>query len=282
MPLDTDNTALNVSISSPDKPIRIVQITDCHLGQAAGEQLLGMDTDESLDHVLTLLKQEQPAAELLLATGDLSNHGAEEAYLRLFDKLQALSIPNAWLAGNHDLRELMVTSVGESCMPRTVNLGNWLILMLDSAVPGKVEGKLGAEELGRVARNLKSSPDAEHVLICLHHQPVSIGCAWLDEQQVADSAALIDLLAKEPRVRGIVWGHVHQAFRARDARLPGVELLSSPSTCVQFAPNSADFQLDKCAPGYRWLDLHTDGCIESDISRIQGIDLQVDYDSQGY
>ena len=280
---ENDNhSILNVTVRDIDKPTRVLQITDCHLGKEAGEQLVGMDTDVSLDHVLKQLQSEQTSAELLLATGDLSNHGSHEAYSRLFDKLKPLNIPNAWLAGNHDSRDLMVETVGEACMPRAVTLGRWLILMLDSAVPGQVGGELGAQELARIEPLLKAAAEAEHVLVCLHHQPVSIGCEWLDEQQLADSDALIDILAKEPRLRGIIWGHVHQAFSAEDARLPGVQLLSAPSTCIQFAPNSTGFKLDECAPGYRWLDLYADGRIDSDISRLKNINLHVDYSSQGY
>lgn len=282
MTKNNNHSILNVAVRNTDSPIRVVQITDCHLGKEAGEQLVGMDTDASLDHVLKQLQSEQSSAELLLATGDLSNHGSHEAYSRLFDKLKPLNIPNAWLAGNHDSRDLMVETVGEACMPRAVTLGRWLILMLDSAVPGQVGGELGAQELARIEPLLKAAPEAEHVLVCLHHQPVSIGCEWLDEQQVADSDALIDMLAKEPRLRGVIWGHVHQAFSTEDNRLPGVQLLSAPSTCIQFAPNSTGFKLDECAPGYRWLDLYADGRIDSDISRLKNINLHVDYSSQGY
>ena len=279
---NNNHSTLNVAVRDASKPIRVLQITDCHLGKEVGEQLVGMDTDASLDYVLTQLKAEQTTAELLLATGDLSNHGSQEAYTRLFDKLKALAMPNAWLAGNHDSRELMVNTVGEACMPRAVTLGSWLILMLDSAVPGQVGGELGEQELARIEPLLKATPNAEHVLVCLHHQPVSIGCEWLDEQQVADSDALIAILGKEPRLRGVIWGHVHQAFSSQDARLPGVQLLSAPSTCIQFAPNSPGFKLDECAPGYRWLDLHADGRLESDISRLKNVNLDVDYSSQGY
>ena len=274
--------SLTIKVSDDQAAVRIVQITDCHLGRDVGERLVGMDTDESLDHVLALLKAEQQSASLLLATGDLSNHGSSEAYQRLANKLQDLPMPSAWLAGNHDSRDLMVESVGEQRLPRTIHLANWLIVMLDSTLPGKVGGTLGAKELALAEQILQANTTAEHVMVCVHHQPVSIGCEWLDEQQITDSDDFIAMLAKEPRLRAVMWGHVHQAFHTRDARLPNVELFSAPSTCIQFAPNSSDFQLDQCSPGYRWLDLHRDGRVETDVSRITGIDLQVDFESSGY
>lgn len=273
---------LQLSAVRPGEVMRLVQITDCHLGQQSGECLVGMDTDSSLDHILELIQREQVDADLLLATGDLANHGSADAYLRLKSKLAPLNFPYAWLAGNHDGRVLMVETVGRQLLPRTIRAGRWLIVMMDSAVPGQVGGELGEQELANLGHALQTHADADFIICCLHHQPIPIGCDWLDEQRLADSDKLLAILSQEPRLRAILWGHVHQAFSGQDSRLPGVQLLSSPSTCVQFAPNSEGFKLDQTAPGYRWLDLYPDGRLETAVSRLNGIDLAVDYASQGY
>ena len=262
--------------------LRVVQISDCHLGEQEGETLVGMDTDSSLDHVLRLIAEQQPAAQLLLATGDLANHGSAAAYRRLQKKLSSLSPPCAWLAGNHDSRQLMVDTVGAAQLPRLVRVGNWAVLLLDSAVPGQVGGALGEEELQRLPALLAAAGGAEHLLLCLHHPPLPVGCDWLDQQQLVDSDALFSLLAGEPRLRAITCGHVHQDFSARDPRLPAVDILAAPSTCVQFAANSADFKLDDCAPGYRWFDLYSDGRFTTGVSRLEAVELAVDFNSSGY
>ena len=62
----------------------------------------------------------------------------------------------------------------------------------------------------------------------------------------------------------------------------GIRLLASPSTCVQFAPGSEEFQVDTTAPGYRWLRLHADGRLETGVSRVTGIHFEVDYSVKGY
>jgi len=61
-----------------------------------------------------------------------------------------------------------------------------------------------------------------------------------------------------------------------------VRLLASPSTCVQFAPGSESFKVDDQPPGYRWLTLHTDGRIETGVSRVRETKFIVDLDSGGY
>ena len=70
------------SPSRSDGALRVVQLTDTHLCKLQGGTLLGMDTDHSLQAVIDLVKREQPAIDLLIGTGDLSDQGALEAYQR--------------------------------------------------------------------------------------------------------------------------------------------------------------------------------------------------------
>jgi Icc protein len=72
---------------------------------------------------------------------------------------------------------------------------------------------------------------------------------------------------------------VHQRL---DRRHGDIQLMASPSTCVQFAPGSAGFKADPAPPGYRWLDLHEDGTLRTGISRVHGVSFKVDLDSGGY
>ena len=58
--------------------------------------------------------------------------------------------------------------------------------------------------------------------------------------------------------------------------------MSTPSSCIQFARHSDDFKVDELAPGYRWLRLHADGSIETDVVRVEGVHFPVDLDSGGY
>ena len=77
-----------------------------------------------------------------------------------------------------------------------------------------------------------------------------------------DGAALVDLARQSGAERGILWGHVHQAF---DEERDGLRLMGTPSTCFQFSPGLAGFAIDKRPPGYRWLELHADGQIDTRI-----------------
>lgn len=268
---------LQVTIAHGDGPVRIVQLTDCHLEQRAGGKLLGMDTDTSLEHVLQMVRS-GPEPHLVLATGDLANHGSVAAYRRFYELMQGLSAPVFWLAGNHDDQRAMerIANDGKPLIRRLL-VGPWQILLLDSTVPGEVGGELGDAELDLLRACLQEGP--RPTLICLHHHPVPIGCAWLDEQMVSDAEQFLQILDGCDHVRALLWGHVHQEL---DRMHKELRLLCTPSTCIQFAPNSEGFAVDEVAPGYRWLELHPDGRIDTGVRRVEGVDFEFDRQSTGY
>ena len=126
--------------------------------------------------------------------------------------------------------------------------------------------------------HLQSAPD-ENTLVCLHHQPVPMGSEWLDTMAVDNPDEFFAVIDRHPQVRGILWGHVHQEF---NGTRNGVRLMSAPSTCIQFLPNSKEFSLDTATPGYRWLELHPDGRIETGVERIATVPGEIDMASNGY
>lgn len=260
--------------------MRLIQITDCHLGPQKNKPLLGLDTDQSLEDVLQLIQQAEPAFDHLLCTGDVASAGHVDCYIR-FEQIirRYFSQPLSWLAGNHDSADIM-----ESCQDslgiegRLVALGNWLIVLLDSSVPGHVYGQLAANELDYLEHILEAHPD-KHIMVSLHHQLVPIDCAWLDQYVVRNADALFRLIDAHSNVKIITWGHVHQEFRQIRK---GVELLATPSTCVQFKPKCEDFTVDTLMPGYRWFELHDDGSYSTGVARVTDKQYVIDYKSAGY
>lgn len=261
--------------------VRVLQITDTHLCRELGGRLLGLDTDHSLQAVITQARSEQAHIDVLLGTGDMSDHGYLEAYQRLQRYFAQLCPAQFWLPGNHDDRSKMEqVDTDGTLLSNDIRLGRWQLVMLDSQVPGKVGGRLGQGQLQLLREALdEAAREQLFTLVCLHHQPVAIGCRWLDEQMVADADELFAVLADYPGVRGVLWGHIHQQV---DRVWEGRKLMASPSTCVQFAPGSDKFKADAAAPGYRWLELRADGQIETGVSRVEGVAFQVDLESRGY
>lgn len=260
-------------------PLRLVQITDCHLGERPGSRLLNVDTDHSLASVLKLVRARESRIDVLLVTGDVADQGGPKAYRRLLANTRELGAAVRWLPGNHDNPAVMRTVLrGDVRLQRNLLSDHWQIIMLDSTVPNAVGGNLATVELAALRECLQEHPQ-RHALICVHHQVMPVGCAWIDEQKVANAAHFWREIESFSQVRAVLSGHVHQEFEAERG---GVRVFTSPSTCIQFAPGSDGFRVDTLSPGYRWLDLHADGRIETGIERVSGVQFEVDLSASGY
>lgn len=266
------------------KPFRLVQITDCHLGGEPGEELLGLNTEESFLDVLKLVQAHEADIDYVVASGDIASMGAEPAYHR-FLKLVKIYLPQAlaWLPGNHDQASLMLSIEADYASSETpvqggcVDTDAWRIILLDSSVPGYEGGELAATELTRLQTLLDQTD--KHVLVFVHHQPIAVGCKWVDQYVIKNHSELFSVLKTNERVQGIVFGHVHQEFNGNK---DGLAIMATPSTCIQFAPNSYDFKVDTVMPGYRWFNLYSDGRFETEVVRLPHKDYGIDYESGGY
>ncbi|MEB0042600.1 MULTISPECIES: 3',5'-cyclic-AMP phosphodiesterase [unclassified Pseudomonas] len=267
------------SASHQASSVLVVQLSDSHLFANADGKLLGMNTRDSLSKVIERVLAEQPTIDLLIATGDLSQDGSVESYEAFRQVSAQISAPTRWIPGNHDeLPELAEAARHSEYLEPITDLGHWRITLLDSAVPGSVPGFLQDAQLQLLARSLSAAPERHH-LVCLHHNPVPIGCQWMDPIGLRNPEKLFAVLDQFPHVRAVLWGHVHQEY---DQMRHNVRLLASPSTCIQFAPGSLEFKVDTAAPGYRWLRLYADGRLETGVSRVEGLDFEVDYGGEGY
>ncbi len=270
---------LSVSTETPDAPALLVQLSDSHLFGEADGTLLGMNTRDSLRRVIERVRAQQPRIDLMLATGDLSQDGTLASYQQFRDMTASLAASARWIPGNHDEPQIMASAaIHSDLLEPVVDIGNWRVTLLDSAVPGSVPGYLQDSQLQLLAQALSEAPDRHH-LVCFHHHPVPIGCAWMEPIGLRNPEALFAVLDRFPQVKALLWGHVHQEI---DLQRNGVRLLASPSTCIQFAPGSEDFNVNEQAPGYRWLCLHADGRLETGVERIKDFAFTVDYNSNGY
>lgn len=268
-----------IKTTAVDRSVLLVQLSDSHLFADAAGKLLGMDTQDSLQRVIERVLQEQPQIDLVLASGDLSQDGSAESYQRFREATAVIPAPARWFPGNHDeVPAMQAACHGSDLLDPVVDLGNWRVTLLDSSIPGAVPGYLSDQQLALLERALSEAPERHH-LICLHHHPVSIGCKWMEPIGLRNPDALFAVLERFSQVRAVLWGHIHQEL---DQQRGPIRLLASPSTCVQFAPGSEEFQVDKTAPGYRWLRLFDDGRLETGVSRVTGITFEIDYTIKGY
>lgn len=266
--------------SATAEPIRILHLTDFHFLARGRKTMFGVDTEQSFVSVVASALQSGPRPDLALLTGDLVQDPEASAYESLKARLSPLPCPVYCLPGNHDDPELIarVLTKGNIDYQRQILLSHWQIICLDSTIPGQPHGRLTEEQLELLNATLGKQPQ-RYALIALHHHPVASGSPWMDTMILGNAGRFFDVLGQHGQVRGVVFGHVHQAM---DSIYRGLRILSSPSTCFQFKPNQADFTLDPIPAGYRWIELHPDGRIESTLGRTAELPAGLDVNSHGY
>ena len=253
--------------------MKVLQITYSHLRPRPGQSLLGVDTAESLRAVLAQAFRES-TPELVIASGDLAHDPETQSYRRFQAVLRDFHEgATLFLPGNHDLSAPLVETLSG---PDAMTLGDWEVLGFDSHADHQPEAELSAVDLAALQDRISRSA-AVHLLLACHHPPVDVGCPWLDKDRIKNGGELLEWLAEDTRVRGVVFGHVHQVVERQHK---GIAVLGTPSTCFQFAPGSARFAIDEATgsrqPGYRWLELQADGSIASVVGRLTDYPLSID------
>ena len=251
--------------------VTILHITDTHLFADNSRLLKGIRPYDSFTAVLTEARSRFPAPGGVILGGDMAQDENADTYRQIAELLHGWPTPFMLTPGNHanigELHEALIPALmNNSGYTDDLQLGSWQVIAMNSSLPGSIAGKFDYTELERLERLLEAG-QAKHVLIALHHHPIPIASRWLDEIGLKNQEQFWKIIGRHKRVRAVLCGHIHQEL---DVVRKGVRVLGTPSTCFQFLPGAYDFAMDGRSPGYRWLQLHEDGGINTSVERITG------------
>ena len=195
----------------------IAQITDIHLGFDPGnpDEL----NRQRLDTVLRALIEGPNRPDLLLATGDLTDHGDSDSYRALADAFGQCPFPVWPCMGNHDDRENFAAIFPDipqqgGFIHYVIPLPGRRIIMLDTLEPGRHGGAFCEARARWLAERLDED-SATPTLIVMHHPPVEVGIDWMnthpDEPWVQRFAATIE---GRPNIVALICGHLHRTITA--------------------------------------------------------------------
>lgn len=252
-----------------DSPsFRLLQVTDMHLQQDTETQLKGYNVEQRFQEVMACIQKED--ADLLLLTGDLSHH-APAAYGRISDYMQTLSFPSAWIPGNHDLYPEMLRFADLGYGQKIIDKDNWRLILLDSTanLDGKGSGSLAESELGFLTQALDKRAAEQHVLIVMHHHPISVESAWQDDIGLTNKDDFWRIVDRYSCVKAVMFGHVHQQWNLERGQ---VKLFSTPATAPQYKVRTERpvVETDTCYSGaaYGRFQLFDDGNIQAEVIRL--------------
>ena len=254
------------------KMTRIVQVTDLHLMREAGATTFsGVVTAQTAARVFRAIGGLNPAPDLVVATGDLTNDGEVESYRLLRRLTDGLPCPRRCALGNHDVRRAFRSGWAGESMPDdspldyVFDLNGIRNFVLDTTIPGEAGGALDASQIVWLEKEVSAAGSAPK-LFFLHHHPVEIGSPWMDRMMLSNADDLFRAI--EPGFEttlGIFFGHVHQDF---ETEWKGVPVRGTRSTCMQFTPNTEEFTPSDQPPGYRLIEIR-EGRLETHIVPVE-------------
>jgi 3',5'-cyclic-AMP phosphodiesterase len=225
------------------------QLTDTHLLDDPDATLWGHHPTGNLAAVLDAL----PALDSLVVTGDIAEDGSLAAYRRADALTASRAQRRFFIPGNHDDVSTMQDVFGPVDAVQVHDLSDeWSLVLLDSKWRGHDAGYLGSGALARLTNVLANIE--RHVVVCLHHPPVS-PCPARDCGLV-DAEPLLRVLRRSP-VKAVLSGHVHQSFAVE---IDGITYFGAPSTLGQLRHGGDPHYVDTDEPAAgQTIELHADG-----------------------
>ncbi|WP_424215948.1 metallophosphoesterase (plasmid) [Streptomyces sp. BI20] len=198
-------------------PVVIAHLSDIHLDgspaalartRAVMEYLEGLSVD--LDAVLV--------------SGDLADHGTPAEYGQARAALTSRH-PVVALPGNHDERRALrvhLRAEAASLAPvDQVLRGNGFVLVaLDSSVPGAHHGLLAPGSLELLDRTLSGTSRDIPVLVAFHHPPVPLHTPYVDGIRLTEVEGLAEVADRHPHLLAFLVGHAHTAAATTFAGRP--------------------------------------------------------------
>ena len=216
----------------------IAQITDFHVRAHGAGNGFGIDNNANLSAAVAMLNDLDPAPDLVIGTGDLTNRGRLEEYRALRDLLAPLESPIYLIPGNHDtaqrLREVFsdheYLASNDHFLSYVVDRYPLRLIGFDSTLPDAHNGAVCSKRLAWLRSRLEQAPERP-TLLFMHHPPVKTGIWWMDGIGILEGVAeLRNLLNAHPQVQRIACGHLHRAIQAN---LGHTSVSVCPSTTYQ-------------------------------------------------
>jgi 3',5'-cyclic AMP phosphodiesterase CpdA len=213
----------------------LLHLSDTHL-RAPGPLLFNrVDGARRLEVALGGIEASGVSPDGIVFTGDLTDLGEADAYTALRELVEPfaerLGAPVFWVMGNHDDRgafreRLLDAAPDRTPFDRVDELDGLRLVTLDTSVPGRHHGELGAEQLEWLA-DVLSSPAPLGTILAMHHPPVPSVLPLAASVELRDQRSLAAVL-RGTDVRAIIAGHLHYSTFATFA---GIPVSVASSTC---------------------------------------------------
>ncbi len=223
----------------------IAQMTDIHIGfdpTAKPEELNRIRFRATLDR---LLDAPNPV-DMLVLTGDLTDHGDKDSFEKTAALLEKCPMPIHAIPGNHDTREGLLhafpdTPGHDGFIQYAVEQDGLRILMLDTLELGRHGGAFCDQRAAWLSAELNAHVSTP-TLIFMHHPPVVSGIGWMDPGPAEPwMVRFEDAVRGHEQIKAIHCGHLHRPLVGTVA---GIPLCVTPSVAPLVAMDLREIDPD--------------------------------------
>lgn len=223
---------------------KIIHITDSHV-LADGGRLEGVDTLARLRRAVSHVASVHADADLCVFTGDLVENGLTAEYQAFRDAVTPLRMPLCLTMGNHDNREAFRTvfpnvqfdDAGFVQHDIVLESGSAALICVDTLATGHGHGAMCTNRLNWLGERLKAHAHRDALVLMMHHPPIDLGMAAVDQAKLVDADRLRALVAQAQNVRLVCFGHAHRPMAGSWA---GVNAVGGASVSVPIKLNLRD------------------------------------------
>lgn len=199
----------------------IAQITDCHVVKAGERCSNIIPTNEMLQDAIKRINEHQPSIDVIVATGDLTDHGSLEEYKTLSAIIDEAKAPTYLIPGNHDnSQNLKAVFTNHDYLPMDGHLSYIVddhpvaMIGLDTTVEGYPWGHISDKRLSWLHQALIKTQDKPTILF-LHHPPFKTGIWWMDAIGLKGGREAEKIVKEFDHVEAVLAGHVHRPIHKR-------------------------------------------------------------------
>ncbi|GAC67058.1 metallophosphoesterase family protein [Gordonia soli] len=176
-----------------------------------------------IESTLQYINDRAAGIDALLVTGDIGDEGLESEYREAAEVLRS-PLPMLVTAGNHDdrapLQRHLLGRDGAAPVNTARTVGDVLLLVADSSIPGSNDGYLTDETLAWMSDEIDRAPADAPVLVAFHHPPVSLAMPFMDSIRQTGEDRLAELVTRHPNITAFLCGHAHTPAVTRFADRP--------------------------------------------------------------
>jgi hypothetical protein len=161
-------------------------------------------------------------ALLAVIKGDIADVGRRDQFEAAARAFAGFRMPHHAFLGNHDYYGLLAGEsvdgyalLGQPRAPRTLDLGGWRLVLLETAHPGEHHGVFADDRLHWLSDALEETrARGMPTLLLMHHHPVPPEHADSYPNTIGinplHSLRLFELIGRHAQVKGVLIGHTHR------------------------------------------------------------------------